>query len=50
MYTWKLDGKPEKIGDNTYLRIESFYMRPDVSDMKTYISNDNPATKELGKW
>ncbi|XP_026319484.1 uncharacterized protein LOC113229993 [Hyposmocoma kahamanoa] len=47
VYTWKLDGKPENIGDNTYLRIESFYMRPDVGDMKSYLSNENPDTKEL---
>lgn len=49
VYTWKLDGKPEKIGGNTYMRIDSFEMRPDLSDMKSYLSNENPDSKELSK-
>ncbi|XP_049877911.1 protein takeout-like isoform X2 [Pectinophora gossypiella] len=46
-YTWKINGKPEKIDGETYVRIESFYMRPDLADLKSYITNDNPDTREL---
>ncbi|CAG4965023.1 unnamed protein product [Colias eurytheme] len=47
VYTWKLDGKPEVIDGVTYIRINSFYMRPDVGSMKTYLSNENPDSKPL---
>ncbi|KAJ2947826.1 hypothetical protein O0L34_g9613 [Tuta absoluta] len=47
VYTWKLGGKTEKIDGETYLRINSFYMRPDLSDLKSYLTNDDPATREF---
>ncbi|XP_072944040.1 putative beta-carotene-binding protein [Epargyreus clarus] len=46
-YTWKLDGIPEKINNETHIRINSFYMRPDVGDMKSKLTNDNPDSREL---
>ncbi|CAK1601956.1 unnamed protein product [Parnassius mnemosyne] len=46
-YTWKLDGTPEKIDGETYVRINSFYMRPDVGNMVTNMTNENPDSKEL---
>ncbi|XP_013191310.1 protein takeout [Amyelois transitella] len=47
VYTWKLDGIPEKRDDKIYVRINSFYMRPDVGNIESYLSNDNPETREL---
>ncbi|XP_059048502.1 uncharacterized protein LOC131843703 isoform X2 [Achroia grisella] len=47
VYTWKLDGVPEKKGNETYMRINSFYMRPDVGNMVSYLTNDNPNSKDL---
>ncbi|XP_045781034.1 circadian clock-controlled protein daywake-like [Maniola jurtina] len=47
VYTWKLDGKPETINNDVYVRIKSFYMRPDVSSMKVHLTNDAPESKEL---
>ncbi|KPJ16707.1 Circadian clock-controlled protein [Papilio machaon] len=46
-YTWKLDGTPEQIDGETYVRIKSFYMRPDVGNMVTHMTNENPDSKEL---
>ncbi|XP_052747342.1 circadian clock-controlled protein daywake isoform X2 [Bicyclus anynana] len=47
VYTWKLDGKPETINNDVYIRIKSFYMRPDVSNMNVQLTNDAPESKEL---
>ncbi|CAH2238204.1 jg11486 [Pararge aegeria aegeria] len=47
VYTWKLDGKPETINNEVYVRIKSFYMRPDVTSMKVHLTNDSPESKEL---
>ncbi|KAG6457710.1 hypothetical protein O3G_MSEX010450 [Manduca sexta] len=47
VYTWKLEGVPEKNGSDTYIRIKSFYMRPDVGNMITNFFNNNPSTREL---
>ncbi|XP_050348316.1 uncharacterized protein LOC126772159 [Nymphalis io] len=47
VYTWKLDGKPETIDNEVYMRIKSFYMRPDVSNMQVYLTNEAPETREL---
>ncbi|XP_026758733.1 uncharacterized protein LOC113518150 [Galleria mellonella] len=47
VYTWKLEGVPEKKDNETYMRIKSFYMRPDVGNMVSYLSNDNPESREL---
>ncbi|CAH2102604.1 unnamed protein product [Euphydryas editha] len=47
VYTWKLDGKPETINDEVYMRITSFDMRPDVSSMHIHLTNDAPETREL---
>ncbi|CAG9581340.1 unnamed protein product [Danaus chrysippus] len=47
VYTWKLEGKPETIGDDVFVRITSFYMRPDVSNMNVHLSNDSPSSKDL---
>nr|QGN03643.1 putative odorant binding protein 9 [Conopomorpha sinensis] len=50
VYTWKLDGKPEKRGDDTFVKITSFYMRPDVGELHTHASGifpDNPELTEL---
>lgn len=49
-YTWKLDGTPEQIDGETYVRITSFYMRPDVGNMVTHMTNENPDSKELSKF
>lgn len=46
-FTWKLDGTTEKNASKTYIRINSFYMRPDVGSMMTYLTNNNAETKEL---
>ncbi|XP_068626665.1 circadian clock-controlled protein daywake-like [Battus philenor] len=46
-YTWKLDGTPEKIDGDTYVRITDFYMRPDVGNMVTRLTNENPDSREL---
>lgn len=50
MYTWKLDGKPETINDEVYMRITAFDMRPDVSNMYIHLTNDAPETKDLSKY
>ncbi|XP_050666302.1 circadian clock-controlled protein daywake-like [Leptidea sinapis] len=47
VYTWKVDGAPEVIDGVTYIRVSSFYMRPDVGTMKTTLTNNNPDSKEL---
>ncbi|XP_047511312.1 circadian clock-controlled protein daywake [Pieris napi] len=47
VYTWKLNGKPHVIKGITYIKIKSFYMRPDVGTMKTNITNENPDSKPL---
>ncbi|PZC80154.1 hypothetical protein B5X24_HaOG200968 [Helicoverpa armigera] len=47
VYTWKLDGVPEKNGTETYIRIKEFYMRPDVGSIVTNFKNDNPESREL---
>ncbi|CAK1539940.1 unnamed protein product [Leptosia nina] len=47
VYTWKLDGKPEVINGIMYVRIISFYMRPDVGTMTTFLTNENPESKPL---
>ncbi|NP_001036947.1 juvenile hormone binding protein an-0147 precursor [Bombyx mori] len=47
IFTWKLDGVPEKNGTDTYVRIKSFYMRPDVGNMISHLNNENPETREL---
>ncbi|KAF9421595.1 hypothetical protein HW555_002528 [Spodoptera exigua] len=47
VYTWKLDGVPEKNGTETYVRIKDFYMRPDVGSIVTHFKNDNPESREL---
>nr|ADD71058.1 odorant-binding protein [Chilo suppressalis] len=47
VYTWKLDGVPETNENGTFIRITDFYMRPDVGDMKSYLSNDNRESREL---
>ncbi|KAL0901591.1 hypothetical protein ABMA27_006812 [Loxostege sticticalis] len=47
VYTWKLDGVPEKTENGTFVRITDFYMRPDVGDMKSTLTNENPDSKEL---
>lgn len=47
VYTWKLDGVPEKKEDGTFIRITDFYMRPDVGEMKSHLTNDNPESREL---
>ncbi|CAB3239921.1 unnamed protein product [Arctia plantaginis] len=46
-YTWKLDGVPEKKGNDTYVRITEFYMRPDVGSMFTALENENLESREL---
>ncbi|XP_050666307.1 circadian clock-controlled protein daywake-like [Leptidea sinapis] len=46
-YTWKIDGKPEIINGFTHVRVTSFYMRPDISKMKTLLTNENPESKDL---
>ncbi|CAH2050323.1 unnamed protein product, partial [Iphiclides podalirius] len=46
-YTWKLEGTPEKVDGETYVKITSFYMRPDVGNMVTHLTNENPDSKEL---
>lgn len=50
MYTWKLDGKPETINDEVYMRITAFDMRPDVTNMYIHLTNDAPETKDLSKY
>ncbi|CAH0766797.1 unnamed protein product [Diatraea saccharalis] len=47
VYTWKLDGVPEKNENGTFIRITDFYMRPDVGEMTSYVSNSNPDSREL---
>ncbi|KAG7310729.1 hypothetical protein JYU34_003537 [Plutella xylostella] len=50
VYTWKLDGKPLKRDGETFVKIHSFYMRPDVGDLQAYASDifpDNPQLTEL---
>ncbi|XP_053612568.1 protein takeout [Plodia interpunctella] len=47
VFTWKLDGIPETRDDKTYVRINSFYMRPDVGNIESYLTNNNPETREL---
>lgn len=47
VYTWKLDGKPETINDEVYMRITAFDMRPDVTNMYIHLTNDAPETKDL---
>nr|QIJ45752.1 odorant binding protein [Glyphodes pyloalis] len=47
VYTWKLDGIPEKNENGTFIRITEFYMRPDVGGMKSYLTNDNPDSRDL---
>ncbi|CAH4031084.1 unnamed protein product [Pieris brassicae] len=47
VYTWKLKGKPHIIEGITYIKVKSFYMRPDVGTMKTSITNENPDSKPL---
>nr|AOG12867.1 odorant binding protein [Eogystia hippophaecolus] len=47
VYTWKIDGIPEKKNNTTYMRIKSFYMRPDLGNLKAYISNDNIDSKSI---
>ncbi|XP_063826145.1 uncharacterized protein LOC135075656 [Ostrinia nubilalis] len=47
VYTWKLDGVPKKTENGTFVRINAFYMRPDVGDMKSLLTNENPDSKEL---
>lgn len=47
VYTWKLEGKPEVKNGTTYIKIDSFYMRPDVGGFKSYISNVVPDNPEL---
>ncbi|GBP39799.1 RNA-directed DNA polymerase from mobile element jockey [Eumeta japonica] len=45
VFTWKLDGVPEKQGDETFMKIISFYMRPDVGNFRSHVTNifpDNP--------
>lgn len=49
VYTWKLKGKPETINNQVHIRITSFYMRPDVGNMKVGITTDNPDLAELCK-
>lgn len=49
MYTWKLDGVPEKNGTETYIRITDFYMRPDLGSIVTLFKNDNPESRELSE-
>lgn len=49
VYTWKLEGKPDQRNDTTYMKIISFYMRPDVGDMKSFVSNIFPNNPELSK-
>ncbi|XP_041975448.1 putative beta-carotene-binding protein [Aricia agestis] len=46
-YTWKLDGKPEVIDGKTYVRINSFYMHPDLGDLKADMTNENPEFAEI---
>lgn len=46
-YTWKLDGVPKKNGTDSYVRIDDFYMRPDVGSMFTVLTNENLESKEL---
>ncbi|KAL4702988.1 hypothetical protein ACJJTC_008766 [Scirpophaga incertulas] len=46
-YTWKIDGVPEKNQNGTFIRITDFYMRPDVGQMMSYLSNDNPESREI---
>lgn len=50
MYTWKMDGTPSKRGNETYVKITSFYMRPDVGDLKAYVSNIFPDNPQLSKY
>nr|ALT31634.1 odorant-binding protein 4 [Cnaphalocrocis medinalis] len=47
VYTWKLDGVPEKNENGTFVRITDFYMRPDVGSMKSHLTNDNPDSRDL---
>ncbi|KAI8438420.1 hypothetical protein MSG28_010948 [Choristoneura fumiferana] len=47
VYTWKLDGVPEKRDNETYVRIKSFYMRPDVGNLESYVSNDIPESQGI---
>nr|QCF41932.1 odorant binding protein [Athetis dissimilis] len=47
VYTWKLNGVPEKNGNETYVRIKDFYMRPDIGSIVTSFRNDNPETREF---
>nr|ARD05169.1 juvenile hormone binding protein 2 [Antheraea pernyi] len=47
VFTWKLDGVSEKNGDEKYIHINSFYMRPDVGKMQISMTNNNPETKDL---
>ncbi|CAH0724812.1 unnamed protein product, partial [Brenthis ino] len=47
VYTWKLDGKPETINNEVFVRIKSFYMRPDVGNMQIFLTNKSPESKDL---
>ncbi|XP_063357582.1 uncharacterized protein LOC134647243 [Cydia amplana] len=47
VYTWKLDGVPEKRDNETYIRIKSFYMRPDLGSLESYVSNDIPESQAI---
>ncbi|XP_026731417.1 uncharacterized protein LOC113496418 [Trichoplusia ni] len=47
VYTWKLDGVPEKNGSEQYVRITDFYMRPDLGNLVTNFKNNNPESREI---
>lgn len=47
VYTWKMSGKPEIINNEEFIRIKSFYMRPDVSNMQIHLTNESNDSKNL---